>query len=150
MLNICYFCVCRFLDLFLLYLWAPLSLLRFEHLIFLFLLLVDLLFSLDLLLSLYLWGLFPLSVLNICYFCLLLPWFVIFVRFAIFVIFVIFVGPPSLLFSTFVIFVSLACWFVISPIYISYFRCFCDTPSLLCLKHLLLLFLLLADLLFSG
>ena len=95
MLNICYFCVCRFLDLFLLYLWAPLSLLRFEHLIFLFLLLVDLLFSLDLLLSLYLWGLFPFSVLNICYFCLLLPWFVIFVRFAIFVIFVIFVGPPS-------------------------------------------------------
>ena len=70
---------------------GPPSLLRFEHLIFLFLLLVDLLFSLDLLLSLYLWGLFPLSVLNICYFRLLLPRFVIL---ATFVIFVILVGPP--------------------------------------------------------
>ena len=48
---------------------GPLSLLRFKHLLFLFLLLVDLSFPLDLSFSLYLWGPFPFSVLNICYFC---------------------------------------------------------------------------------
>lgn len=122
MSKMCYFCVCRFFDLFffsarfvfVIFVGLPFPSPFWTFDIFFFLLLVDLLFSLDLLLSLYLWGLFPLSVLNICYFCLLLPWFFIFVRFAIFVIFVIFVG----------------------------------TPCRLCFQHLLFLFLLLVDLLF--
>ena len=95
---------------------GPPSLLRLQELLFLLRSLV-LLFSLDLLLSLYslyLWSSLPLPVLNICYFCFSRLLICFFARFVIFVTFVTVVGRPSLVrFKHFLVFFSLASWFVI-------------------------------------